>query len=64
MKGSTLRRYKEDVIGEVKVPLRVENALDRERFLLHEIEEDQILSVACGRAPRVAGGAGIDSDGV
>lgn len=32
-------------MGEVKVPLRVENALDRERFLVHEIEEDQIRSV-------------------
>ncbi len=32
-------------MGEVKVPLYLENAIDRERFIEHEIEESQIRSI-------------------
>ena len=32
-------------MGEVKIPLWMENAVDRERYLVHEIREDQIRSI-------------------
>jgi len=44
-KTESLRRYEENVMGEVKIPIWMENAFDRERYLTHELRKDQIRSI-------------------